>query len=473
MKACVYQTFRWSAPVQTLFSALRGRPGAFLLESCFRGGRGRYSFFGSDPFQAVTSRGPRSWVKGAEGRRESAGSPLAILRQEMAAFSLETRGRRTVPPFLCGAVGFLAYDLGFLLEQLPRKNRPDPLVPDSAFGFYDVGAAYDHLRKEVTVFSSGFPERGRGRPRRARERLVETVGLLRTAELKGLFRGKVPGLAAVSLVSNFTKAGYLAAIRKVKAYIAAGDIYQVNLAQRFRGAFDGDDWQLYRRLTRRFPTSFAAFYQGPDHSILSASPELFLSFDGSRVTTRPMKGTRRRAADSRRDRALKKELRESRKEKAELLMIVDLERNDLGRVCSYRSIKVGRLRQIETYAGVYQATAEVEGLLHRSKDRIDLLRACFPGGSVTGCPKIRAMEIIEEIEPDARGIYTGSLGYLSFHNTLQFNMLIRSFLCRAGEVSFHVGGGIVADSRPQDEYEETLIKGRALREALGETKEGR
>jgi len=268
------------------------------------------------------------------------------------------------------------------------------------------------------------------------------------------------------LRSNFTPALYKSAVRRAKAFIAQGDIYQVNLAQRFHAAARFDPWRLYRRLSQRFPVSFGAYLGGPDYAILSVSPERFLKFDGRRVVTRPMKGTRPRTARRDANRRLFRELRRDRKEKAELLMIVDLERNDLGRVCDYASVRVEELRAIERYANVYQATAQISGRLHPSKDRIDVLAACFPGGSVTGCPKIRAMEVIEELEPEARGIYTGALGYLSFHNTMEFSVLIRTLLWQRDRVSFHVGGGIVTDSRPAFEYDETLVKARALIEAL-------
>jgi para-aminobenzoate synthetase component 1 len=211
---------------------------------------------------------------------------------------------------------------------------------------------------------------------------------------------------------------------------------------------------------------FSAYQDCGDFQLLSSSPERFLQLKGRTVITRPMKGTRPRGADRLRDRQLKKELLESAKDKAELLMIIDLERNDLGRVCSYDSIKVRRLRQLESYATVFQTTATIAGRLHKGKDRIDLLRACFPGGSITGCPKIRAMEIIRELEPQPRGVYTGCLGYLSFSGEMDFNILIRTILKKGRRLCFGVGGGIVADSVPEEEYRETLVKAKAMAQAI-------
>ena len=484
MRYCEYKILKSKSPVQELFFNFKEGPLPFLLESSLDVmGMGRYSFFGNDPFLVLSVQKGRCVIS-KEGKKEvMEGQPLSILRELLRTYNLEGNSKTSIP-FLCGAVGFFSYDFGFSLESIKRKNVPDPVVPELMFAFYDCVTCVDHLKNEVTVFSSGFPEKGSLREKRAKLRLVSVL-----KKFKNLHEGRrdkvMPGafLQRGDLSSNFSKDQYLTAIRKAKDYIAAGDIYQVNLSQMFKAHMSIEDWALYQRLLKNFPVAFSAFFsaggtclparqgsalggKGEGFSIISASPERFLYFDGRRVSTRPMKGTRRRTSDPKINQELKRELIQSKKEKAELLMIVDLERNDLGRVCDYGSIKVKCARMIEAYANVFQATAEIEGVLHRTKDRLDLIRACFPGGSVTGCPKIRAMEIIEELEPEARSIYTGSLGYLSFHNTLQLNILIRSFLKKADQIYFNVGGGIVADSKPAAEYEETLIKGRALMEAL-------
>ncbi|OIO36435.1 MAG: aminodeoxychorismate synthase, component I [Candidatus Omnitrophica bacterium CG1_02_44_16] len=453
MKNSAYKIFKDNRTAHEVFAGFKDDRLPFLLESsqdvC---GMGRYSFLGSDPFLVFSVK------------RDKSGSALAILRELFRDHCLEGEKKASIP-FLCGAVGFLSYDLCFSLERVNRKNKPDPIVPDVLFAFYDRVVALDHFRKEITVFSSGFPEKGALRRSYSRKRLDEALLKLKSRKTQSILSGKA-FLKSEEVSSNFTKSRYLAAIRKVKEYIAAGDIYQVNLSQRLKSRFAVDDWLLYGRLVKKFPVPFSAFLKYDDFSILSASPERFLSYDGNIVTTRPMKGTRPRAKRGSLDNKLKAQLIASPKEKAELLMIVDLERNDLGRVCDYGSIKARHLRAIETYASVFQATAEIQGRLHRSKDRFDLLRACFPGGSVTGCPKIRAMEIIEELEPDARSIYTGALGFLSFHNTLEFNIIIRSFLKKGDDIFFSVGGGIVTDSKPLAEYNETLVKAKALLEAL-------
>jgi para-aminobenzoate synthetase component 1 len=268
------------------------------------------------------------------------------------------------------------------------------------------------------------------------------------------------------LSSNFTKEGYIQAIKKAKDYIRKGDIYQVNLSQRFKTQTTYLASEIYENLRKISPSFFSAFLDCGDFQILSSSPEGFLRLDKDYVLTRPMKGTRPRSLDKNLDKRLKKELLKSPKDKAELMMIVDLERNDLGKVCNYYSVKVESLRSLEEYSTVFQTTATIKGILHKDKDRIDLIKACFPGGSITGCPKVRAMEIIEELEPNPRGIYTGSLGYLSFSGNMDLNILIRTILKKEDKVYFGVGGGIVADSQPENEYAETLVKAKAMMQAL-------
>ncbi len=482
MNHAAYVTIRDATPLHVLFEGLEGDARPFLLESGLNvAGMGRYSFFGSDPFCTVTPHKEGCTVQ-EEGRTRTLRQPaFEVLRLLLGRWRLG--GNRTFQkgifqkgtgfflekqpvPFLGGAVGFLAYDLGFSLERFRRRHAPVAATPLFSFAFYDTVLIKDHQTGRLTVFSTGFPEtRGSLRRRRAQERLGRA--------LTKLERGLVParrrqetGRLLGPLSSNFTPARYRAAVRSAKEFIARGDIYQVNLAQRFHAAACFDPWRLYRRLAQCFPVSFGAYLRDKDQAVLSASPERFLRCDGRRVVTRPMKGTRPRTADSAVNRRLRRELIRNKKERAELLMIVDLERNDLGRVCDYASVRVETLRAIERYAGVYQATAQITGTLHPSKDRIDLLRACFPGGSVTGCPKIRAMEVIEELEPEARGLYTGALGYLSFHDTMEMSVLIRTLLWQPGQVSFHVGGGIVSDSQPAFEYDETLVKAAALIAAL-------
>ncbi len=437
-----------------IFEVLSRKKNCFFLDASLRRKEAcaRYSFLGIDPFFILETRGR---------------DPLPQLRSLLDAHKMPCSS--TGIPFLGGAVGYLSYDLGLVLEKKVRplhKEHTD--IPESRFGFYNTVIAIDHFKKLLYICASGFPEKKYSLAKAlAKRNFKKMADLLSAINNKNTARYKSAAVhPGKELDSNFSKGGYLKAIGAAKDYIRRGDIYQVNLTQQFSTKSALSSPELYRRLRARSPSNFGAFQDCGDFQIISSSPERFLQLAGRRVVTRPMKGTRPRGNNKREDEQFKHELNNSAKDKAELLMITDLERNDLGRVCSYGSIRVTRLRQLETYSTVFQTTATVEGEMHKDKDRIDLLRACFPGGSITGCPKIRSMEIIEELEPSRRAIYTGCLGYLSFSGEMDFNILIRTMLKKGELVSFGAGGGIVADSQPEKEYEETLVKAKAMREAI-------
>ncbi len=436
----------------SVFLKLGQNPPTFLLESVEQGENlGRFSFIGFRPDFVIKT--------GASTQ------PFSLLRQNLRNFALPEK-LSEISPFLCGFCGYFSYDLGVTLEKIKRGIPDDLSIPGSYLGFYSAVITIDHLRGTLTVFSSGLPEKqGALSGLKAKEQLSRIIKLLGDS---GKADYAPPNFRAENLSSNFTRAGYIKAVAKAKDYIRRGDIYQINLSQRFGCRLNAGAFLLYSRLRRLFPAGFCAYFDCGDFQIISSSPERFLKLEDRRVSTRPMKGTRARGATDSEDELLRDELLDSEKDKAELLMIVDLERNDLGKVCDYESIKVSRLRQLEEYTTVFQTTATVEGKLHNSKDRIDLLRACFPGGSITGCPKIRAMEIIEELEPTRRSVYAGSLGYLSFSGQMDFNILIRTILKKDNMLYFGAGGGIVADSEPEAEYEETLIKAKAMMQAIAQ-----
>jgi para-aminobenzoate synthetase component 1 len=449
----ILKSYKFSDSSLFLFNALKAERYPFFLDSSINSRTvGRYSFLGCNPFYILDAKDKE---------------PFSELKAMLGKYKIAALNK--VSPFLGGAVGYLAYDLGFMMEKkLARKIGDELSLPDCFFGFYDTVLIHDHFRKRLFLFSSGLPETKYSlAKRRAELRFKEMLALLRRIEgepRQGLTRKKRSAGTAVK--SNFSKQQYIEAVKKAKEYIKKGDIYQVNLAQRFTAKVSLAADALYGRLRNLSPSFFSGYLDCGEFQIISSSPERFLNLSGRLITTRPMKGTRPRSRDKAKDRGLKKELMESAKDKAELIMIVDLERNDLGRVCSYGSVKIETLRELETYNTVFQTTATVSGLLHKDKDRIDLLKACFPGGSVTGCPKIRAMEIIEELETTRRSVYTGSLGYLSFSGDMDMNILIRTIIKKQERIYFHSGGGIVADSQPEAEYEETLVKARAMMEAI-------
>ncbi len=450
------------------FEHLRERPFSFFLDSGLDPARlGRYSFMGSDPFLVLKSRGDEITLSHSDGQREVIkGNPFDVLAERLKCYCLEASPADI--PLVGGAVGYFGYDLCHFIERLPQTVVDDLKLSECYLAFYDAVIAFDHLEGRVYLAASGFPELEEARRRqRAERRLSELKDLIRANPLPAA--GDEP-LAPVSqnmvLKANFTRQQYLAAVATAREYILAGDIFQVNLSQRFEAELAVSPYELYRQLRKVNPAPFAGYLGFDGVTVASASPERFLRLRGDRVQTRPIKGTRRRGSSLAEDAALARELLSSAKDRAENVMIVDLERNDLGRICRYGSVRVTELATLETYPTVFHLTSTVEGRLRPGKGGVDLLKATFPGGSITGAPKVRAMEIIDELEPTRRGIYTGSIGYLSFNGNMDLNIVIRTFIIKGGRAYFQVGGGIVYDSEPEAEYQETLDKARALIQAL-------
>ncbi len=454
-----------SIPISSFeaFGRLKDEPHSFFLDSQMDPQKlGRFSFMGSDPFLIFRSKGSKIEITEESHHRMLEGNPFDILRSLLNRYRLDAPPG--VFPFLGGAVGYFAYDLCHFIEELPSQAIDDLDLPHCYLCFYDRGVVFDHLNGEIYLVSTGFPEEHRTKAEiRAEARLRELEDKLRKETnlvRQSLQHGKV------SLRSNFTKEGYLEAVQAAREYIIAGDIFQVNLSQRFETALPISPFELYHRLRGINPAPFAAFLNFDGITVVSASPERFLRLNGGRVETRPIKGTRPRGKGPVQDGVLAQELMDSGKDKAEHIMIVDLERNDLGRVCEYGSVRVSECMVLETYATVFHLVSTIEGRICEDKDRFDLLKACFPGGSITGAPKVRAMEIIDELEPTRRNIYTGSIGYLSFAGDMDLSIVIRTFLITEGRAYFQVGGGIVFDSDPEAEYVETLDKAKALIKAL-------
>ncbi len=442
------------------FAAFAALPYPFFLDSALPGPRlGRFSFLGAEPSLVLSAKGRsiRLWEGGFERRLNA--NPFQVLRTLLDERRIEPVAAPV--PFIGGFVGYLGYDLCHFIERLPRTAADDLCLPDMHLALYEHLAAYDHVERRWYAISTGSEE-GSARL----DALLASAG-------EGEAGDRLPASVG-PLRANFTRERYLAAIGRAKDYIAAGDIFQVNLSQRFETALAVGPAELYRRLRSANPAPFAA-YLGLDAegaAVLSSSPERFLRVTGRRVETRPIKGTRPRGRTEEEDHRLATELLASAKDAAELTMIVDLERNDLGRVCDYGSVRVTEHKAIEPYASVFHLVSTVEGTLHERHDLVDLLKATFPGGSITGAPKIRAMEIIDELEPTQRGVYTGSIGYIGLDGTMDLNIAIRTLVVRDGRAYFQVGGGIVADSDPAAEYQETLDKGRRLFAALGHRHEG-
>ncbi|NIA25797.1 MAG: aminodeoxychorismate synthase component I [Gammaproteobacteria bacterium] len=445
-------------PLVEYFETEAGRGPACLLDSSRQdAGQGRYSFLGLDPYLVLTVKDSAGRIAHRDGHVEEIdGDPFTILRALLTNRTIRpTDLPKDAPPFLGGAIGFLGYELSRHLEELPASTVDDLALPDLAFCFFDTVVAQDHATGATNLIVT--------LPRGVDPAPVIEATLNRLDSPRSSCateRSTESGFTA-----DFTRAGYIDTVRRVKEYIYAGDIYQANLSQRFHASVDAP-WQLYRRLRSLNPAPFSAFLDFADFQVASSSPERFLRVEGRNVETRPIKGTRRRSSDPAVDERLREELGSSAKDRAELSMIVDVERNDLGRVCEYGSVQVAEHAILESYTTVHHLVSTVRGRLRVEFDVVDLLRASFPSGSVTGAPKIRAMEIIDELEPTARGVYTGAIGYLGFHGTHELNVAIRTMIIRDGWAYVQVGGGIVADSDPQAEYQETLDKGEAMFQAL-------
>ena len=373
-------------------------------------------------------------------------------------------------PFVGGAVGYLSYDLKDEIENLPQKAQDDLKIPLWRFAWYDGIIICDHSTSQYWLAACGMDEQGKCIPKLAKDRLDRLQSLIDGYLQDGLSAHKSPEIPipSTTVKESVSKEDYLQAITKVIDYIYEGDIYQANLTQRFSLVWDGDPWHLYQHLHSHNPAPFAAFLSYQDFQVLSSSPERFIRIaKNGKIETRPIKGTRPRSKDPDTDQKLANELLNSEKDKAELTMIVDLERNDLGRICNFGSVKVNDFMSLEKYPTVWHLVSTITGQTEESLLPSQILRALFPGGSITGAPKIRAMEIIEEMEPYKRGIYTGSIGYLGFDGAWDLNIVIRTIILKDGKAYVHVGGGIVAESDPKSEYAETITKAKALFEVLG------
>jgi para-aminobenzoate synthetase component 1 len=447
------------------FEIIRDNPYSFFLDSGMdHGNLGRYSFIGCDPFLVFKSRGTDITLDYGTHQETRSGNPFDVLGELLDRYALAPPSSPI--PFTGGAVGYFGYDLCHFIERLPSTTVDDLELPECQFAFYGAIVGFDHLEGRAYIAATGFPEtEERSWQGEVRERIENLSALLEQALAAKEYPVDEPAVGT-RLRANFTPEEYIAAVAQAREYIAAGDIFQVNLSQRFDVDLTIEPYELYRRLRRINPAPFASYLNFADVTIASASPERFLRLDGDLVETRPMKGTRPRGGTAGEDDRLAAELVNSVKDRAENVMIVDLERNDLGRVCRYGTVKVRELYTLEKYSTVFQLTSTVEGRLQQGRNRIDLLKATFPGGSITGAPKVRSMEIIDEMEPTKRGVYTGSIGYLGFDGRMDINIVIRTFIIKGGKAYFQVGGGIIYDSGPEAEYRETLDKAKALMDAL-------
>ncbi len=447
---------RGDEKIEDLYAPLSGDVNAFLLLSGGQGDCSRYSFLACDPFLAVRAWGKKIEINNSLTTIELVGNPFDILQDLL--HHLDVPLASIDLPFYAGAVGYFSYDLRYHLEKLPDRADNDPVLPDLYLIFPSIILIHDRIEQKYHIVTIGHQLPGK-EIEKSPQKIQKFQSKIRTASPDP---AQLQASRIKDFASNFTHDAYVSAIKRVREYIRQGDIYQVNLSQRFTFEFGGAPYSLFHALFAANPASFYAYLNCGDFCVLSTSPERFIWREGSYIETRPIKGTRPRGKDSAEDEKMKKDLLESPKEDAELSMIVDLLRNDLGKVCITGTVQVKEHKRVEAYQNVFHLVSIVIGMLRRGCTQTDILRAVFPGGSITGCPKIRAMEIIEEMEPVKRGIYTGSIGYVSLHDTMNLSIAIRTAVYKDRCLYLSVGGGIVYNSDPEAEYQETLHKGETF-----------
>jgi anthranilate/para-aminobenzoate synthase component I len=469
----VYAELRFNPP-QQIFECLNS-PYSFLLESIKGPDKiARYSFIGADPFLVFKVKNGEVEIRGErpEARGQRSKSPLKRLREILAPYKIKPSAH--LPPFIGGAVGLFSYDFVHYFENIPRTAVDDLNIPDAHFLLVDTVIAVDHNLQKTFIISCPIDsaearKRGSEEVKKWEDSYDRAWGKIQTIYKK--MNAFVGARRAVPLQTNIPirirhemgKGAYKDIVRRAKEYIRAGDIFQANLSQRVSANIgDIDPWEIYRILSRINPSPFAAYLDMGDYRIASSSPERLVRVYGKVVETRPIAGTRPRGKDAEGDKLMRTDLLLNEKERAEHLMLIDLERNDLGRISDYSTVEVDEFMITEDYSHVIHIVSNVKGTLARGKDCFDAIRATFPGGTITGVPKVRCMEIIDELEPVTRGPYTGSIGYISFTGAMDLNIVIRTFVIKDKTAYVQAGAGIVADSDPEREYFETLKKAEAL-----------
>ena len=432
-----------------LFDKVADEPWSVFLDSNQPAStQGRYDIIVARPSTCITTRKNKTKIQTWSESYTVPDDPFAALKEQLSV----VKKSNNKLPFIGGALGFFSYDLGRYIEKIPSISMDDLGLPDMAIGIYPWAIIVNHREKQSTLVGDKSDIKTRRNWDDLKKLFTEK------SSLKKQFDFNVKS----QINSNMTEESYSDAFKKIKKYIREGDCYQVNLAQRFSAMVDGNPWLAYQALRKINPSPFSAYMNYPDFQILSNSPERFLSVTERIVQTKPIKGTRPRAKDKNKDASLLQELINSKKDQAENVMIVDLLRNDISKNCELGSVQVPKLFDIESFPNVHHMVSTITGKLRDQRSAIDLLRGCFPGGSITGAPKLRSMEIIEELEPHRRGIYCGSIGYIGFDGNMDTNIAIRTIVHKDQHMYFYAGGGIVYDSEVSAEYQETFDKAAAI-----------
>ena len=453
------------ASFHDLAEHVSGREDFALLDSrTDDGGLGEFSMFSFAPFARLVSKAGKT-ILYENGRPRVVGDVFTPIHDLLERYAISPPPEGPALPFYGGAIGYFSYELGRQIEKLPETARDELGLPDYSLCFYNFTVALD--RRDNAIFLCHFQPADTPAP------TMEDVEAELRRACPGGYTRRMPktsrnGARSKCLIqADFEKGAYINAVRRIKDFIYAGDVYQVNMTQRFRASLGAaHPWTLYKHLMEVNPSPFAAYLNWRGHTVVSSSPERFLRLANGAVEARPIKGTIRRGADPGEDAINRERLFHSSKDRAELAMIVNLLRNDLGRVCTAGSVKVRAFPELETYASVHHLVSTITGEIADGRSVIDLIQATFPGGSITGAPKIRAMEIIDQLEPITRGVYCGSIGYLGFDGSADLNIAIRTIVVKDGQAYIHAGGGVVADSNETDEYEESLLKASRLFSAV-------
>ena len=455
------------------FLALRQRSRySFLLESVEGGEKlARYSFLGKNPFQIIRAYGAEVEIEKPDGSRERPeGNVFDVVQREMDRFTeVKVSG---LPRFTSGAVGYLGYDAIRLVERLPNEPANDLHLPDAIWCFYDTFVAFDHVKHQLVLMASAFVEAGQDAAE-AFSKAANRIDLLEAELSESLIQSPEPvRILDDRMESNFERPAFESAVERTKKYIYEGDIFQAVISQRFSMAFTGDRLNLYRALRQVNPSPYLFFLNFDEFALIGSSPEVLVRVEEGVAEVLPIAGTRPRGVSEDEDEALETDLLADPKERAEHLMLVDLGRNDLGRVCRFGSVHVDRYAFVERYSHVMHIVSSVSGTLDRERGVMDVLAACFPAGTVSGAPKVRAMEIIDSLEPTKRCVYAGAVGHVDYSGNMDTCIAIRTMLVKNDRIYVQAGAGIVADSDPGREYEETVNKARALKEAILMAAEG-
>ena len=436
----------------TLFSAFAEQPWAIFLDSGHPNSQqGRYDIISFNPICTLVTHGSVTKITRYDETIESSLDPFDLVKAELQKPSITEYDL----PFNGGAIGYFSYDLARRLEKLPIIASDAEQIADMAIGIYTWAVIVDHHQQQSYLV--GYADSDA-----QWQELIEQFSVLKTSE------SETPFSVTSAITSNMDESTYATAFKKIKQYLKEGDCYQVNLAQRFVANCTGAPWTAYLKLRALNTAPFSCYLNLPNLQVLSSSPERFLKVTQRLVQTKPIKGTRPRKTDIFEDEQQKQSLQNSDKDKSENLMIVDLLRNDIGKTCKKGSVKVPLIFNVESYATVHHLVSTVTGVLEDDQHALDLLKTCFPGGSITGAPKIRSMEIIEELEPNRRGVYCGAIGYIGFNGNMDTNIAIRTLVHSNDTIRFWAGGGIVNDSEMADEYQESFDKAKALLDLLKE-----